>query len=364
MRFRLATRADDAQLRGLMRRTVVPGHISMAYTREPDFFGAYDCMGEDAQVIVAEAGDRIVGVGCRSVRRSIVNGEAASLGYLSGLRLDPSVRKSAALARGYAFLEELHRDGMAPAYLTTIIEGNEEARAILTSGRASLPSYMPMGRYLTHVIPVRQRYAAPPSNRGIEITSAADVCGDQLRLFLAEHGRRRQFFPDYHSAGLTEGVPRAIGRDAALVARRDNKIVGTMSLWDQGRYKQNVVAAYSGLLGAGRPLLNLVLRAGRRAPLPNVGGQITCGVAAMTCIADDDRRVFRLLLRHVLALASQQNLQQIAVGLHERDPLTPAMRGVLHVPYPSSLYLVSWGGEPYAPDIDATCAPYLELGAL
>ena len=84
----------------------------------------------------------------------------------------------------------------------------------------------------------------------------------------------------------------------------------------------------------------------------------------MTCIADDDRRVFRLLLRHVLALASQQNLQQIAVGLHERDPLTPAMRGVLHVPYPSSLYLVSWGGEPYAPDIDATCAPYLELGAL
>jgi hypothetical protein len=66
MIFRLAEPSDDSQLRALMREIVVPGHIQIAYTREPNFFNAYQDVDPRAQVIVAEENHRIEGVACCS----------------------------------------------------------------------------------------------------------------------------------------------------------------------------------------------------------------------------------------------------------------------------------------------------------
>jgi hypothetical protein len=128
MIFRLANESDDPQLRKLMRETIVAGHIRMAYTREPNFFKAYDHADESVQVVVAEKHGEIVGVGCRSIRKLLVNGAPSPFGYLSGLRLSPSAQSTTALARGYAFLKTLHEDSPVPAYLTTIVGGIERPR--------------------------------------------------------------------------------------------------------------------------------------------------------------------------------------------------------------------------------------------
>ena len=364
MIFRLANRSDDAQLRQLMRETIVPGHIRMSYTREPSFFNACERSDEDTQVIVAENGEEIVGVACRSIRNLLVNGAPVPFGYLSGLRLKPSVQNTMTLARGYAFLRKLHEDRRVPAYLTTIIEGNNKAQKILTSGRANLPSYTPIGRYLTHVVPVKRRSSKPDSDDTIQIKTAREVSGHRLTSFLVEEGSKRQFFPVHNCNGQTSGIPKSIGLDNLLVAEKDNCIVGTMSVWDQRDCKQHVVAGYSGAMRVLRPLLNLYLRSRRLHSIPNAGQQLRYGTAAMICIGGNDLRVFTTLLRHALVLASERGLHQLAVGLHERDPLVASLKSFFHVLYRSRLYLVTWEDNSNWNSMSRSLVPYLELGTL
>jgi hypothetical protein len=341
MIFRLARAADDAQLRALMRDTMVPGHMTIVYAREPDFFEAYREGNDPTQVIVADDHGRIAGVGCRSIRNVLVGGTPASVGYLSGLRVRPSSQNGTTLARGYAYLKTLHADGRVPAYLSTIIQGNHKAKAMLTSGRAGLPAYIPLGNYLTHVCLVKRSAVCPPVPGELRIGAATAIAPGALTAFLLGEGRRRQFFPVCKVNGRTGGILRAIGLDNMLVAQRQGEIVGTMAVWDRSRCKQHIVAGYS-----------------------RVGEALRYGTAAVICIRDDDRAVFQALLRQALVLAAARGLHQLGVGMHEDDPLVPALRHCPHVVYASWLYLVCWEGSGFYDALDNTRIPYLELGTL
>src|SRR5262249_24988502 len=119
-------------------------------------FAAAVVDGRFRQVIAARDGTtgRVVGFGSRSIAERHVNGRPEPIGYLSSLRLLPAHRNPGLLARGYALFRRLHADRRAPFYLTTITEDNESARAVLTSGRAGLPTYHFAGRYHTVAIPL------------------------------------------------------------------------------------------------------------------------------------------------------------------------------------------------------------------
>ena len=70
-RFELATPADDADLREVLRRTPMGGRVSVTFRREPSYFRGAPADGPYRQVIVCrdrEAG-RVVGFGLRAVRR-------------------------------------------------------------------------------------------------------------------------------------------------------------------------------------------------------------------------------------------------------------------------------------------------------
>jgi hypothetical protein len=361
MRFRLATPTDDAQLRRVMRESAVPGHIRMVYVREPSYFAG---LNDDTQTLVADEGGTIVGVGCRTTRDLLVNGRPQRLGYLAGLRLAPSARNGTALARGYAFLRQLHADGQAPAYLTTIIHGNGRARKALTSGRAGLPSYRHMGRYLTHLFPVRKHLADAEVRGPLVIRPAADVPAAELSAFLATEGARRQFFPVSSLNGRAAGVLREVGVENVLVAQADGAIVGTMALWDQGQYKQHIVAGYSPLFRLCVPLATLCLRLSGCHGLPLPGEQVRHASAALICIRHDDPQVFRALFESIMIKASSAGLHHLAVGMHERDPLGACLRRHFRVVYRSELYLVSWEEGPLCRSLDSSRVPYMELGTL
>lgn len=364
MIFRLADTSDDVQLRKLMRETVIPGHIRMIYAREPNFFAGFRNTGDHAQVIVADDDGVTVGVGCRSIRNLYVNGQPQSVGYLSGLRLSPSARNGTALARGYAYLRRLHADNEIPAYLTTIIHGNDRAKEFLTSKRAGLPSYISMGKYLTYVFPVRKipsRHTPPDQLR---ILPGTQIPTKQLSAFLAREGARRQFFPVCGFNGHTDGILGSIGLNNLFVASKHDEIVGTMAIWNQGEYKQHVVAGYSPLFRIIRPFLNLGLRLRGCHSLPHAGEQLRYGTAALICIRHADPIVFRSLLQHILTRASSDGLHQLALGTHERDPLCTSMNDYFHVVYRSRLYLVCWDDHGFRESLEKTRIPYLELGTL
>ncbi|MFN7950659.1 MAG: hypothetical protein U0610_02955 [bacterium] len=357
----LADDADDAELRRLLRDNAMPGGISVAFHREPSFFRAVGIEGDAQQVIVGrDAADpaRIRGVATRSTRTMWVNGQARRIGYLSGLRVDPAVRQSIWLARGYQKLRELHEADPVPVYVSTIIEDNALARSVLASGRAGLPRYRDLGRLRTFSVHLagRARGARVP---GIAVEPGSAERLGEIVACLARHGATRQFAPRWLAADFAGDSPRVpdLRPEDFRVALRGGRVVGTMARWDQSRFKQTVVVGYGGAMRWLRPLYGLAGRLLGFAPLPKPGLPFHYFHAAFASVdpgEDDPRAVFRLLLSTLFDEARGKDYGFFMLGLHERDPLVGVLDEFRYTPYDARIYAVHWpDGAAFADELDA-----------
>jgi hypothetical protein len=367
--FQLAGRPDDADLRAILAATPMAGRIGVSFRREPSFFNAASVDGDFHQVVACRdrETDRIIGFGCRSVRRRFVNGRPMAVGYLSGLRVLPDYRSLGLVARGFKYFRDLHRDGRAEVYLTTIAEGNTRAVDTLTSGRAGLPEYTFAGLYHTVVIPIpRRRRPAPRTNGSLEIRPATKLDRDAVVAFLDAVGPARQFFPclgveDFFEPASTY---RDLGPADLLLAYRGDKLIGTLGAWNQQGFRQTVVEHYARPLAWARPFYNAWAKVAGRPGLVRAGEPIRHLTAAIPAVLDDDADVFDSLLRAALARAAGAAADYLLVGLHETDPLLTVARRLGVESYVTRMYLVTWDeGRAFRARLDGRPA-YLELGFL
>jgi hypothetical protein len=365
MRFEVARPEHDPQLRALLHEHAMPGWVELTLEREPDFFAAAAVMGGVSQTIVALEEDAVVGMGCRSVREVYLNGHPASLGYLSGLRLLQSFRGGTALGRGYRFLRQLHEDGRTAAYLSTIIEDNRDVMALLAGGRAGLPRYRDLGRYVTFAVALGAWTPGRRPRPDVIVSHAASAELDAVVTFLNEHGRRRQFFPVVHRSDFDSPSWQGLRPQNVMTARRgDGRIEGVAACWDQSAYKQTRVVRYRRSLAAIRPLLNAALRLAGFPGLPEHGALLPAVNLSLVCIRDDDPGTLAALLNK--AHAEYRGVcGWLMVGLHERDPLCRAVRRWTSLRYASRLYAVYWeDGRSVIDGLAPEHVPYLEVGAL
>lgn len=349
----LAAAQDDAGIRGLLRRETMPGRVRLAFCREPTFSLGCAVTGDDPQVLVARTRERgeIVGVACRSTREVFLNGQARRIGYFGQLRVDERFRGRWLVSRGFAMLRQLDRESPQPAYLASIVDGNEEAAGVLVrKPRPSFPQFREVADYRTLAMSVRLPKSALPGNEEIATARSATSC--ELVDFLRREGARKQFFPVWSEERLSSLGCFGLHQDDILIARRHGQIAGVMALWDQFAYKQAVVRGYSGWLRVLAPVL------------PRVGQALRSAYVSLICIARDDRAVFDRLLRNVYNLARARGLEYLLIGLDARDPLLPAARAYRHVCYPSRLYLASWsdGGPSHDPLDDRPA--YVDIATL
>jgi hypothetical protein len=367
-RFELASEADDADLRRILAETPMDGQISVSFCREPSYFAAAAVDGGFRQIVAArdvETG-RIVGFGSRSIRERFVNGQPRPIGYLSNLRLLPAYRNRGLVARGYRFFRELHSDGRAQLYLTTIAAGNETALRLLTSGRAGLPAYHFAGDFHTLAIPVPKRRRVESASSRTTVRQALTEDLPNVLAFLAEHGPRRQFFPRYRTDEFftSEGTFKNLQPTDLFLAFRGERLVGTLGAWDQHGFRQSVVRSYRGVLRWARPAFNGWARLRGRSGLPSPGQSFRYLVAALLVVADNDVTVFAALLERLLIATSTGAANFLLLGLHKDDPLLPMVHGRETACYTTRLYYVCWDdGESLRNELDAR-PPYLELGSL
>jgi predicted N-acetyltransferase YhbS len=116
------TREDDPALRDLFRRTSMGSGIEVSFEREPSYFEALSIQGDQYEVgaIRERSTGQIVGSGTRIMRRGFINGEAADVGYLGDLRIDPDHRNGTLAARLYRSLQR--RETWCDWYYTVIFE--------------------------------------------------------------------------------------------------------------------------------------------------------------------------------------------------------------------------------------------------
>jgi hypothetical protein len=368
LRFELARPQDDAELRQLLAATPMAGKVSVSFRREPSFFAAAVVEGDFYQTIVArEISDgRIVAFGNRSVRRRWLNGEAAPIGYLGGLRVLPEYRGGRVVAHGYRFLRELHADGRTQIYLTTIADDNDAALSVLTSGRAGLPRYEYFGNYHTGVIPLKRKLSSSSATTGIAIRAARAEDLPQLCQFVDRIGPSRQFFPCYTPADWCKetGTFRGLVARDIFLALRGAEIVGAFACWDQSSFRQIVVEEYGSALAWSAPVYNGWAALRGLPKLPQPGESLPFLTAALSLVAAEDRQIFVALLEAAIAHSLGRGRSHMLVGMHERDPLIGGVKKFQTEAYTTRCYLVYWeDGMPQREWIDGR-VPYLELGSL
>lgn len=336
----IADRGDDANLRRLLRASVTPGAVRLAFTREPDFF-ATDGLAEADVTVVARREGRVVGSGRCTVYPLNRNGVPRRVGYLNALRVQDHTSESARLLReGYT---RLGREvlPLADGFFTSIATDNIRARRVLEhSGRLGLPSYRPLCDLVTLVGAVDSR---PDGG------SPATADESELNAFFSHGSRDSQLALSWEPARWTQLALRGISASAFRVVRHDGHIVAGAAVWDQRSFRQTLIDGYEGLVQNARPLLNAFMALRRMPPLPAPGSVLAQGALFGTTVLDPS--AWPALWTLVRRRAATAGLQWICLSRDARDPDLPILRRLMKGrEYRTTLYEVTWPGGPRWPD--------------
>jgi len=127
---RQARESDNEALVELDRRCAMGEETIMAFVRSHDFF-ARSKPYEQPQLLVAEAGNTILGVGGAALKPLRVGGELLKAAYFYGLRVDPAFRRlGVASAIGDALIE-LVKQREADFTFSLVLEGNVPSLGLL-----------------------------------------------------------------------------------------------------------------------------------------------------------------------------------------------------------------------------------------
>lgn len=337
---------DDAGIRALLRRSVVPGSVRVAFTREPSDAAGAGVAGSTELTLVARHRDDIAGLGRCSIHTWYRNGLPQRVGYLGALRLLPGAPASPRLLRdGYRALADAAGAHGVDGFVTAIADDNVRARRVLErGGRFGLPSYRRIASLVTLVSPVSRRSPGGARRSG----SAADrdetaggVDSDELMTFLRTHAAGAQLALAWDRMRWSALERHGVTPAQFVVVRRNGAIAAAAAIWDQRAFRQTIVDGYDGTLAVTRPAINVLQRL-RGAPLlPAPGAPLIQGAVFGASVPD--ARDWPALWSRLHARARIASLDWLVLTRDVRAPeLAPLRRLSGTRTYETTLYDVAW----------------------
>jgi hypothetical protein len=346
LRFELVATHNEREVRQLLREAPVPGWITLAYEREPDYLLGTTLEGPVQQTVLARtvADGTLVGTFSRSERLAFVNGEPRPLGYLGLLRLRDRFRgRTRYLREGYeACRRFLHDPARTPYYVTSVIEGNTTARRVLEAGLPGLPVYRPWQAFSTLALPCRRHPGTVP--RGLQVVPGSPQLLGDIAACLQRNYARYALAPYWTADDLASPERcRGLRPQDFRVALRGDRVVGCLALWDQRAFKQHVACGYTPTVGRWRGPINVAARLLSLPRLPEPGEALAEATLSHAASDDDDPAVLLALVGAARAEAHRRGLAVVTLGLALRNPMLRAVRAAFrHLEYRSILYLVHW----------------------
>lgn len=335
----LARESDEADIRALLRQSVVPGAVRVAFTREPDYRAGAGLAGAEDHTVVSRRDGALVGLGRASVRTLHRNGQLQRIGYLSELRITAGTTASARMLRdGYALLSEELDRARVDGCFTSITADNARARRVLENGgRFGLPSYRPLARLVTLVAPVQRRSHddAPSCGAGER---------EALTAFLQHEARRGQLTLDWDERRWDALARHGVTPTNFCVVKRGARIVAAAAVWDQRPFRQVVIDGYDRALQLGRPLVNVVQRLRGLPPLPAPGNVLPQGALLEACAVETS--AWPALWHALQAQAAAMGISWLTLSRDAADPELGTLRPLLRArEYLTTLYEVAWRGR-------------------
>ena len=342
--FSVATGADDAEIRRLLRTNPIPGRISYSLEREPSYFLDGGMPGETKQTIIAREAGELVCVGYCTVRERFVNGVRKRVGYLGGLRLDERYAgRHDILRRGYEFFRAHQVDAPADFYFTSIAEENKRAQKFLERGLPGMPRYQPIGEFVTFLLPTG---GSRPAHKGFKPPPTATKSSTEPAKVISlinEFNQRRQFAPSWRIDDLESLGPFGLGMNDFRVRCEDKNLTACGALWDQTRFKQAVIRGYNRPLALARPVLNWLNHFLGAPALPAVGKCVTSAFVSHLAAAGANPKGLLEIISDLCRLAGNRGTDLLVLGMDKRDSLTSEVRRRFRVrEMRNRLFVVSW----------------------
>ena len=341
--FAIAEATDDAELRMLIRRTSMPGSISLSWSREPSFFAAQQVGCIRSETIVCRRSDtgNIIGFGGRSLWNTYQDGVEKTVWYLHSLRLLVEERDGTALLRGYRYFASLPNGSDVPYFITTILDDNEYAKKVLERRCPGMPVYTRVGTMGTYLVPLRVHTKLKHSN-------TIAVCNSNLFPSACEFintWNRQYEFAAVHKPDSKDELFHGFPVQNLYTSLLNGKVNGTLGIWNQQSFKQLIVDSYSPVMNIGRYIHNAWSYIKGYPYLPPEGKEISMVHATCISAQNNDVSVFRRLLEQAISDWSGIGHDWMAIGVSAGHPfeevlLKKSIRRIV-----SGVYIVDWGNE-------------------
>ncbi|HYV90299.1 MAG TPA: GNAT family N-acetyltransferase [Chitinophagales bacterium] len=311
LNIRFATRADNEQLIALTASTPMLGTISLRIDRKPDFFRLLNERG-DSNVLVAEVDGRIVG--CISVSRQqvYINGQIHEVYYLGDFKIDSAHRGLRISLKMIDGLKQYAASANSDLFFCTAADGNDPVFPFF-DGRLEIPPFQYAGSFN-----VFQFVAFKKKIRKNDFTMLEIPSGDELRQFLNHH---------YSNFQLGAVVNEGKLRHTTNIGLRSpaGQLVGAICLQDTLPWKQNVVVGVSAGMKFLMRLAKLLRPVIGMSSLPELGQPVRM-LYAKYFVAKDTFAA-KQLIEYGRNLVYNKNYSFLALGVHEKDPLTAQVKG-------------------------------------
>lgn len=360
-RLEQALPSDGPALLELIEAAPAKGNIRLLYTRRPDAYASLHREGGQVSVSILRGEDgRPDFMACCTLRPHYLDGRAATLGYLGGVR-----RRENVPLRGNWVRELAAREGpRADAWLLSILEGNGETLHLAGKPRAHIPRLVPLCGYTTWLLNPRALAAHAAKLRGADgdtpiprAVRPEDL--PEVHRFLADCGRRYQFFPAV--TDLEAQFPDLAPEDC-FVLREQGKIAAFGALWDQSGYRQYIVREYRGPMKLAR-LAGPLLKTMGYIPLPPPGATLPLATLSLLATRDDSPGRLAALLQGMAAAAQRRGYGALVAGTAEGHWQEGLFRGARHLSFGSRIYRIEAGQQAGGPAREALPI-HLECGLL
>jgi hypothetical protein len=357
-RFAIASRADEAAIRRLLRDNPMRGAISLAFEREPDYFCGAGLAGADDRTIVAFLDEKLACMGRCIERECWVNGRETRVGYLAELRLDKGARGRVGIIRdGYHFFHALQRDDPAELHFTSIAADNARALRLLGRGARGLPAYAPLAELETVLVAVPRRSGGPR----LQVESATPERIPELLRLLNDSARKQQLAAVWTAERLLSLGRHGMPLHRFLTASEGGDLVACGALWDQRAFRQTVIRSYSKTFGLARPLVNAAGRVFGWPRLPLPGSTLAHAFLSPLAFASGAEVLLTDFIQACFGPASQSGIEFLTLALPAQDERLRALRRRFPTrTWRSCLYRVDWPGPP-ASEIGGNFLPDVAL---
>jgi predicted N-acetyltransferase YhbS len=340
--IRPADQADNDALLALTRITPMAGAISLRIDRDPDFFALLRLRG-NSKVFIAERGHQVIGCISVALRTAYISGLPETVAYIGDMKVHPSFSGSLVAVRLMKALEADMRLFGIDVGFCVAADGNHRVMPLF-EGRLGTPRWVPLGRFLVNgLLPSPFK----GNSKGYSIDSAQPADLPTIAMLLDRFHRSRQFAPQLRedeiaqspSANHEEPFPRT------FVARREQRVVATLTLCDTAAVKRNVLLNAPASLKVALALLRVAAAPFPGFVVPRIGEALRVLSVRYAACEDGHLPALEALLALGRDEAFRSRFTFLMLGLHERDPLRSLARRIPRFTF-SSLGLATSLGDP------------------